>query len=68
MHNSRARGEAPRSARAFMLASLAAACLLLATAGWAAQAPTSKPDLLHQLSASWEALVRKVSPSVYKWW
>jgi S1-C subfamily serine protease len=44
---------------------LAAACLLLTT-GLQAQAPPEKeaPDILRQLSDSFEALAKRVSPSV----
>lgn len=37
---------------------------MLVPAGMPAQAPASKADLLHQLSGSFEALAKKVSPSV----
>jgi serine protease Do len=64
MHNCRARYRADTRTYGFALGSVSVACLIFATAGWAAQAPAGKADLLHQLSASSEALVKKVSPSV----
>ncbi len=39
-------------------------CLLSAVTALAAQAPPTRADLLHQLSASTEALVKRISPSV----
>lgn len=64
MHDCRARDVARKSAVGFILGCVSALSFLLASAGWAAQAPASKADLLHQLSASSESLVKKVSPSV----
>jgi len=39
-------------------------CFAMAAARLTAQTPASKADLLHQLSGSFETLVKKVSPSV----
>ncbi len=64
MPNRRDLDPTPRRDWGFILNSVLAALLLLAPVGWADQAPASKADLLHQLSASSEALVKKVSPCV----
>ena len=64
MHNRCTGDGARRIVRGFRLGSVSAACLLMLTPGRAVQAPPSKADLLHQLSASTEALVKRVSPSV----
>jgi serine protease Do len=53
-----------RSTRGFILGFVSVAFSFLVTAGQAAQAPASKADLLHEMSASLEALVKKVSPCV----
>ena len=59
-----ARDSSLRWVRSLILVSGSAVFLLGVTGRAACQAPASKPDLLHQLSASSEALVRRVSPSV----
>jgi len=55
----------PRRRRSLVSWILAAACLLLTT-GLQAQAPPEKeaPDILRQLSDSFEALAKRVSPAV----
>jgi serine protease Do len=61
----RCAGERVRgSVRSFILRCVCAACLMAISTGLAAQVPASKADLLHQLSGSYETLVKKVSPSV----
>lgn len=53
-----------RGRRVLIPGFLLSALLLFVTPGWAGQASAHGIDLLHQLSASTEALVSKVSPSV----
>jgi serine protease Do len=50
--------------RGFTLGCLWAAWFMVLTPGLIAQTNAGKPDLLHQLSASYQQLVKKVSPSV----
>jgi serine protease Do len=64
MNNCPTSDRSPRVTWGFILGLSFSSFFLPVTAGWAAQAPTSKSDLLHQMSDSLEALVKKVSPSV----
>ena len=48
----------------FALRSVGVFCLAITATRLSAQTPASQPDLLHQLSGSFETLVKKVSPSV----
>ena len=50
--------------RALPVRSVGVLCFVMAAGRLAAQTPASKADLLHQLSGSFETLVKKVSPSV----
>ena len=64
MHGYSERDPARKSACYRALGSVSAAYFLVVTAGWAAQAPPNKVDLLRQLNVSSETLVKKISPSV----
>jgi serine protease Do len=48
----------------FALRSVGVLCFVMAAAQLTAQTPASKADLLHQLTGSFETLVKKVSPSI----
>ncbi len=64
MHNPSGIGGVDRRVRGFAVRSIGVLCLLMAATRLAAQTPAGKADLLHQLSGSFETLVKKVSPSV----
>jgi len=64
MHNPSGIGGVDRRRRGFAVRSVGVLCFLMAATRLAAQTPAGKADLLHQLSGSFETLVKKVSPSV----
>jgi serine protease Do len=64
MHNPSGIGGIDRCVLGFALRSVGVLCIALTATRLAAQTPAGKADLLHQLSGSFETLVKKVSPCV----
>jgi len=64
MHHLDGTERGTRPSRGIVLRCIGVLCLVTATTRLAAQTPANRADLLHQLSGTFEDLVKKVSPSV----